>query len=749
MVCKRDLAMARQLWCAERLIHRPMVLCVLVLLALGGLAGRPSGAAELADQAHSLRLAPADVAFYSASLRLKEQVNLLLQSKAYARLMEIPVIQIAKMQAMFQWQQSTHPTISRVRDYVQSPEGQQAVAVLGEMFSEETFLFVGDDVVGLLKLLLDLNGIQRTARIEATATGRDAAEVMVEQLWKVLQKRSDEFQVPTLVWGCRVQDAQRARRQLDAVHSLVRNLLDKYQSEFSAHLQREQIAGQEFLTLRLDGSMIPWEQIRAEADDEAQVEEWRKLLSDKTLSIALGVMEEFVILSLGDSTDHLEKLRQGPFLASHPALSPLARHADQRLVSLSYLSESLARSLSSPEQTLEDLAGTVDEILQQAEISDEHRQLIVEDIQSLKLAKYMPTPGSSASVAYLTPRGYETFQYDAGTQPMMDSSKPLTILNHVGGSPMAMVASRSNDTVEDYDEAVAWLRRTARHVEQIVESKADPDDWAKYMKYRDRIVDLLRRLNTANREHLYPAMADNQGALVLDVAAESQQWFAQLPKSPKPLPMFEMGVVASVSDAEHLRQGVKEYFAVVRDAIKLMREIEPDEVPEFDLPPPRRHELEGGIAVYEYSLPAAWGVDSQIALNGGMTQNAAAFSTMPATTQRLLQSTALAVDTAIDLNRPAAMAVHCNFKKMSDAIRPWIHYGLDIAMGKLKTDPEEEEDEETPSGQNPYAVQLGFIVPQLEQLLDIIGAVRSASSVTYFDEGNWVTHSEIHIEDLK
>jgi len=742
--------MASQLWYAKRLIRGPMLFCVILSLALTGLVRPPCGAAELADQAHSLRLAPADVAFYSASLRLREQFNLLLQSKAYARLMEIPLIQLGKMQAMFQWQQSAHPTITKVRDYVQSAEGQQAVAVLGDMFSEETFVFGGSDVVSFLKLLMDLNSIQRTARLEAAATDQDADEVMVEHLWKALEKRSADFQMPTLVWGCRVQDAQRARRQLDAVHSLVRFLLDEYQSALSAHLQREQIGGQEFLTLRLDGSMIPWEQIREEAQDEAQVEAWRKLLSDKTLAIALGVVEEFVLLAISDSTDHLEKLRQGPCLADQPALAPLARHVDQRLVSLGYLSESLARSLSSPEQTIQDLAEMADELLQQAEISQELRRPIVEDLQSLKLDKFMPTPGHAVGVAYLTPRGYEAFQYDTGTQPMMDGSRPLTILNHVGGSPMFLLATRSSDTVEDYDEAVAWLRRTARHVEQIVESKAEPDDWAEYLKYREPALELLGRLHRANREHLYPAFADNQGAFIVDVAAESQQWFAQLPKSPKPLPMLEFGLVATVSDAEHLRQGVKEYFAVARDAIKLMREIDPDETPEFDLPAPQRRELEGGIVVYQYALPAEWGVDSQVAPNGGMTQNAAALSTMPATTERLLRSTSLAIDTALDVNRPAAMAVHCDFKKLNNAIRPWIQYGLDLAMGKLDHESEEEEQEgESPPQQNPYAVQLGLIVPQLEQLLDVIGALRSASSVTYFEEGNWVTHSELHIEDLK
>jgi hypothetical protein len=55
-------------------------------------------AAGLVEQAHSLRAVPEDAAFYSASLRLKEQLDIFLNSKTYQRLMEIPVLQLAKMQ---------------------------------------------------------------------------------------------------------------------------------------------------------------------------------------------------------------------------------------------------------------------------------------------------------------------------------------------------------------------------------------------------------------------------------------------------------------------------------------------------------------------------------------------------------------------------------------------------------------------------------------------------------------------------
>jgi hypothetical protein len=440
----------------------------------------------------------------------------------------------------------------------------------------------------------------------------------------------------------------------------------------------------------------------------------------------------------------------GPFLADLPAIKRLQKHADQRVVSIAYVSEELARSMGSPKKTVDDMAAAADDFLQLAEIEEEHRKRLVDDIRSLSLAKYMPEQGEIASIAFLTARGYEGFQYGSGTRPMMDSSKPLTILNYAGGTPMFCVASRSSDTVEDYDEAIAWLRQTARHVEQIVAIKADPEDWAKYVQFRDRGLDLLGRLNKANRELIYPAFADNQGAVVIDASAQSKQWMAQMPKSPKPLPMLEVGVVAGVSDAQRLREGVDEYIAVVRDAIALVREINSDDVPEFNLPEPEKRELGGGGTMYVYPLPEEWEVDAQVAVSAGLTDKAAALSTMPATAERLLRATPLAIETPLDLNRPAATVMHFEFGKMNDAVRPWIDYGLAVATGKLTTDDDgDEADEDDDAEQSPMVMQIDSFVPQIYQLLDVASVLRSATRITYEEDGVWVTHSETHFEDLK
>jgi hypothetical protein len=127
--------------------------------------------AELAEQAHSLKKVPADASFYSANLRFKEQWHLFVGSKAYAKLMEIPLVQMGKMQITYYWQQSEEAHIAKFREYIQSQTGQDAVALLKEMFSDEAFLYGGADIADSLKLFMEINSVRRTSQFPIRAEG--------------------------------------------------------------------------------------------------------------------------------------------------------------------------------------------------------------------------------------------------------------------------------------------------------------------------------------------------------------------------------------------------------------------------------------------------------------------------------------------------------------------------------------------------------------------------------------------------
>src|SRR4051812_23896949 len=182
----------------------------LATFAVANVLPADARAADLTEQAHSLKKVPADASFYSANLRFAEQWHTFIQSKAYAKLMEIPLFQMAKMQVTYQWQQSEEPTIAKVREYVESPTGKDAVGILKEMFSHEAFMYGGSDVAETISVFMELNSLRRTVPIEAAAEEKDKKEVVTDRIIEILEKHSEKLKVPTIVVGFRIKDQARA-----------------------------------------------------------------------------------------------------------------------------------------------------------------------------------------------------------------------------------------------------------------------------------------------------------------------------------------------------------------------------------------------------------------------------------------------------------------------------------------------------------------------------------------------------------
>lgn len=702
-----------------------------------------SRGAELVDSAKSLSLVPASAAFYSASLRLQEQFDIFLGSRTYERLMQVPVVQLAKMQIVFQWEQSQEPGIVQVREYFKSPDGQRLTELLHDMFDREVFVYGSQEWAPVLTFLAELNGMSRQIQLDAVIAQKTPEESS-RALAETFKERIRTLEIPQTVIGFRITNAAQAIEQLDYLQTVVVDVIKQKRPELESHVQREEITGHPFVTLRLDGSLLPWDQMRSGAEnevDDATFNEWRDLFSQKKFVVAVGVVDDFLLVFAGNSTDYLANLGQSPLLAEGAALSRLKPHADKRITSLAYASAAIAKSVNSPRANLEGLVALAESGLLAAPLEEQRRKQVLADISALadNLATYLPQPGAFSSVTFLTQRGFEGYQYRNGSIGSYDSSQPLTLLDHAGSKPLFLYAGRSKHTVEQYDQTIAVVSRVALDAEEIAEKIAPPEKWAEYQTWRPKILPLLVRLNTTTRDNLYPALADGQVSIVVDAGAESKQWQAEAPPAEQPLPMLELALVGSVSDVARLRAAVVDYFQLVQDTMALMHEADPTAVPNVDLPRPNLTTTKDATTV-SYELPVEWRLDEQIEPNASLTSNIWAVSLFPTYTSRLLESRPLELDSPIDVRRPAAIVAYAQFPKLLDAIGPWVDYGFEIAAKKAQE-----------QGDDPQAATMpaGFILPQVHQLLEVVAAIQSYTSVTYVEDDVWVTHSELHVVDVK
>jgi hypothetical protein len=340
------------------------------------------------------------------------------------------------------------------------------------------------------------------------------------------------------------------------------------------------------------------------------------------------------------------------------------------------------------------------------------------------------------SFSYLTPRGYETFKYDWTQNLTIDASKPLSIVNHVGGSPLFAIAGRGQYRPQDYDVLVKWIKKGYGYFETVGLQQMPPEEQAKFRHVAEIAIPLIKRIDAATRDDLIPALADSQVGLVIDADITSMRWHRELPALGKPLPMAELALVFGVSDVDRLKKAGREYLAVARDAVAKVREINPDApIPaDYQVPAPQVRETSAG-QIYWYQVPPEAGADPQLQPAAGVSKTVAVLSTSIKQAERILTATPLATKSNVLAERKTAGAVlHFDFAGTIDAVRPWV----ELAIAHYDS---ENEDENKPDAK--------FILEQVRAGAEILKCYRGTTSVSYLQDGATVTHRESIFEDVK
>ncbi len=377
---------------------------------------------------------------------------------------------------------------------------------------------------------------------------------------------------------------------------------------------------------------------------------------------------------------------------------------------------------------------TVKTLLPSLPVPDALRTEISKDAADLAadLKTLIPEVGATSSVGFLTKSGLESYSYDWSEHPELDSSKPLDLLGHVGGNPIAVLVGRSKVSPEGYAMLVKWMGMGYRYVEKYGLPKLKPKERAEFEKVFVQVKPLLGRLDAATRNLLIPALDDGQTGLVIDAKFTSRQFIKALPPTEQALPMIEPAIVVGVSDAAKLKQAFTEYYAVADDFVEVLKGIEKSEIPkDFKLPRPRVFHLRQGT-VYGYPLPAAWGVDPRVMPNAGLSEKVAVLSLSGRHAQRLLGETEPKIaGLSLPLHRPLAAVGGLDFGAFVDALGPWVELALDKGTAQLP--PEHAE----------------MARQHAKTVLEVLKVYRGSVSATYVEGKMTVTHSRSEYHDLE
>lgn len=698
--------------------------------------------AEPVNQGTSLDWIPADASFYHASLRNREWLEGIANSQAWTKIKGLPAAQLYWKKLQEELSKQDDNPIKQYQEFVKDPENRQLVELFGDMLSREYFVYTDAGFVDLMNLTMQINSASRFGPALTAVTGQntdlDSNAQQAVLLLRTLSENRDRLKIPNLIVGFQLSDKARAEAQLKRLQTTLEPLLAA--PPLKDRIKPVKIDGQTFLTLSLDGKMIPWDMISLK-EFEGQPGEFDKLvkkLKSLTFTIALGVRGQHLLLSVGASTDPLANLGKGKRLSDRPELQPLAKLAGKPLTRITYLSADLANELTTNARDIDAMADMAGQYLKKADLPSDVRDRLQKDLDELaRDAKtYFPKSGAHLGFSFTSPRGWESYSYDWSERPARDGSRPLTLLDHIGGTPLFAVVNRVSYDPESYRRVVKWIKKANDYFDELAVPKLEDEQKEQYKQFAKLAFPLLKRFDDITDKMLLPSLADGQSALVIDAKLSSKQWFKQLPALKSDLRFPEPALVKSISDRDLFKKALEGYRTLINDTAAVIDKANGGEASDFKIPAPEVQKVKLGEIFY-YSLPADLGLDRRIMPNFALSETTAVMSLTREHSERLLAKVPLKADLGlIDANRPLVRAVYLDWAGTVDFLAPWVEMGVRQSAAELLP-------EDTPAGEGTEA-----LLQQTRIVFNLLKVFREYSSVTYVEGKALVTHGEAVVRDL-
>jgi len=722
--------------------RRRLIQTTAVLSAACFFLVQSAGAQKLEKLDASLKWIPEDAAFYSSALRNREQFEAVAESRAVARLSAMPVSrESARLINLVQtgWQLykdqagqlgNTANRIRQIELLLEDPQVRRVLDLVADMLSREVFIYGDADCVQSVELAQRLAQMMRyrpaVSRLTGQADQIDEPTLQGRLLLRALVDHLDLVTVPNLVVGFKVSDTNRAAGELGKLELIV-NLVALVNPQLRGRVKRTKLGDYDYLTLAFDGTLIPWnklpvEKLRQLETRPGDVDKLIARVTEQKLVIALGLRDDYLLVSIGSSTDHLAALGQGKRLIDRPELKPLEEFAGRRLTSIRYVSKPMRAATVSGRRCVDDMLSAMDDLLPLAEMGARKSARIRNEAATLAddLKRWMPDAGAITACTFLTDRGIEGYTFDWGDHGRIEGSRPLELLEHVGGRPLAAVAFRTRILPGDYDLAVKWLKTAGSHVEEYAVKKMDAQTRKRYRLLVALIRPLAEQIDRANREVLLPALADGQGMLVFDGELSGKE----------ALPLPAPALVLAVCDTKRLCEACKPYREIYDALVDVL----------CDSPPESKVTRAKTEPIRSYSLSGVLGVDVLVVPNVGWSDRLLVFSLSPDHTRRLLGTTPLEIGGVLaDRDRQRIAAAFFDWAGLIDAVTPRIEQTARKIV------------ERTATGDNPDTVKarLEILIPQVRTLLDVLKVVRTMTSECYLDGGALVRHTLVEIRDVE
>jgi hypothetical protein len=697
--------------------------------------------AEAVETKSSLSFIPADAAFYASNLRNKEQFDLFLKSNAYKSLEALPLVKMAYGQVLAKLNEGGDKSpLKMFEGFMKDKDNKELVELVLELGADELFLYGGKGFGDLFRVLGDVNNAQSVAPLRALIEGADPTKAQMRGMLLALQNKRMMIRIPELVFGAKLKNPKKAAAQIDRLQKILGGLEKMLPPPLKGKMGRQKVAGGDFLSINVDGSLIPWADINLKEfeDKKDEFEDLFKHLEKMTLSVNLGVKGDYLLFSISSTPKDLEKLdSKQPSLAGADEMKPLAKFADKPLTGISYVSRAFLKAAAGNGTDYTQLAEALKEALQkQDQVKEERKKAIGKDLDALvaDFKKLTPDYGARMSFSFMTETGYEGYSYDFTKYTHLGDTK-LTLHNHFGGDPIFAAAIAFQVDGSAYKTTIKWAKTIYGHAEAIFLDLAQEEQKEPYEKFTKALFPVLKKIDENTTKKFFPSIKDSGLGIVLDGKWSSKQWFKELPAMPSAMPMAELGLLVGISNAKQFEDALKSYRLLFNELFEAFRGAAPanDNIPEVKIPAPEREKGKNGVLIY-YPIPEELGVDKQVQPVAGIGKTVSVLALSKAHAERLMANTPLKVKSKPLAREGNLIGVAViRWPGLVDVAHPWIDMGVRSALVDLK---------------GPKELDAETVLQQVKVALAVLKTFKSASTATYVEDGKIVSHTEIIIKDL-
>ncbi|MFN5468158.1 MAG: hypothetical protein ACK5AM_08595 [Pirellulaceae bacterium] len=659
-------------------MYRTIVTLVLLLV---GQTGAAIGQ-QLPDHLpKSLQLAPQDAAFYGSLLNLRQQWDQVLQSEPVKEIVAHPAVQRWTAGLEQEWKKAGGQA-AQVRTMMRVPLVQDLLALLQEMATEEMFWFADSRMDGFL---VECNKLM-SEMTESLGSGNP--EMLMRWFENLDKSRIDKIPVPTLVVGWKIDDQNRALGLLDQLQGIMLLGIGNVPglNQVTDAFQRIEDDRGTRLVLQLSAEVVPWDLIPSGTDQQEVIfEKLQELLEGRTLTIGFGLLDEYLVMTVSEKAVQVKELGSGAPLSAHPHLADVLAAPPGKLTSIGYQSDASAkasfdvtwnryfsrlyRSLA-PALTLSN-EGKLPEWLEPLE----------DDLEWLdsEIGQHVPEFKGYTSYSYLIDEGQEGWIQRRSRPVLLDGSKPLTILNHLGGEPMIFLAQRHQYRPEWFGSARKIVQKLRNYLEGLAESETvSASDAQRLSMLLDEQWPNLEQIANAWQDKFLPGTRDGQFAIAISSGNLAQRrWASLMPESSEALPFPEAMLVTGVSDSQLVEDGFVATYQAANQTVDVLRKINPGSIPaDYSIPLPDHETISTGDRFF-YPIPDSCPAPKEMAPQVRLGKQWLSIGYSDVQCGAAQEEVALK-DRAFwwDGSQAMAGASHIHLGKILETLSPWVRYGV-------------------------------------------------------------------------